>query len=66
MVGYWGVSYLNILRWEAYKIIGMSLKYRRSIIFDQPHQTTAKMALETLVFDCKQRLQLNSRNKSEP
>lgn len=31
----------------------MTLKYRRSILFDQPEQTTAKIALQTLVYDYK-------------
>lgn len=43
----------------------MSLKYRRSILFDQPQQTTAKLALETIVFDFKERLRMNSMTTSE-
>jgi hypothetical protein len=43
----------------------MTLKYRRSILFDQPQQTTAKLALETVVFDFKERLRMNSRTTSE-
>ena len=43
----------------------MTLKYRRSILFDQPQQTTAKLALETIVFDFKQRLRMNSMTTSE-
>ena len=42
----------------------MSLKYRRSPIFDKPNSTTLQLALQTILHDCKERLQLNSRSKS--
>ena len=42
----------------------MSLKYRRSVLFDKPNTTTLQLALQTILHDCKERLQLNSRSKS--